>query len=134
MTIKPEGGNDKQIILKNNDGVYILIPAVNKNFKIQSDWPENASYPYLLQSLAKDIANDPEALTTEDENTLTIETKTKMHRRRGSRQTKFSLANPPICRRKFYIRRERQSLYPTVFSNINLNYNISDDEFDPKTA
>ena len=26
--------NDKQIILKNTEGVYVLVPSVNKNFKI----------------------------------------------------------------------------------------------------
>ena len=70
---------DKQIILKNNDGVYVLVPSVNKNFKIKSSWPTNASYPYLLQSLAQDIANDEEMVTTETETTYTIQTKTKMH-------------------------------------------------------
>ncbi|MDD4157004.1 MAG: hypothetical protein PHY08_10575, partial [Candidatus Cloacimonetes bacterium] len=79
VEIKSGDASDKQIILKNSDGVYILIPAVNKNFKIQSDWPDNASYPYLLQSLAKDIANDTEKIVTEDDNTVSIETKTKMH-------------------------------------------------------
>ena len=70
---------DKQIILKNNDGVYVLVPSVNKNFKIKSSWPTNASYPYLLQSLAQDIVNDEELTTTETETTYTIQTKTKMH-------------------------------------------------------
>ena len=36
----------------------IFFNIKNKNFKIKSTWPTNASYPYLLQSLAKDIAND----------------------------------------------------------------------------
>jgi outer membrane lipoprotein-sorting protein len=131
VTIKPEGGNDKQIILKNNDGVYILIPAVNKNFKIQSDWPENASYPYLLQSLAKDIANDPEALTTEDENTFTIETKTKMHADAVPVKQKILFSKSTNLPTEVLIYDENDNLYiRTVFSNINLNYNISDDEFD----
>ena len=32
-----------QIILKNDDGVFILTPSLNKSFKFQSDWPYNNS-------------------------------------------------------------------------------------------
>jgi len=60
-----EKGN--QIILKNEDGVFVLTPALNKSFKFQTDWPDNSSQPYLLQSIVKDIKNDEEAeLETND--------------------------------------------------------------------
>ena len=49
---------EKQVILKNNNGVYVLIPSINKNFKVSSKWPLTSSYPYLLQSLSKDIIAD----------------------------------------------------------------------------
>ena len=50
--------NHEQIILKNNEGVYLLTPSLNKSFKFQSDWPYNNSQIYLLQTLIKDINND----------------------------------------------------------------------------
>lgn len=50
-----------QIILKNEDGVFVLTPALNKNFKFQTEWPDNSSQPYLYQSLVNDITNDEEA-------------------------------------------------------------------------
>ena len=37
-----------QVILKNDDGVYVLTPALNKSFKFQSDWPYSNSQIYLL--------------------------------------------------------------------------------------
>ena len=49
-----------QIILKNDDGVYVLTPALNKSFKFQSDWPNDNSQIYLLDSLLRDISNDDE--------------------------------------------------------------------------
>lgn len=48
----------EQIILKNNDGVYVITPELNKSFKFQSSWPNNSSQSYLLSSLLKDINND----------------------------------------------------------------------------
>ncbi|MFA7435032.1 MAG: hypothetical protein WC006_01530 [Bacilli bacterium] len=131
VVIKSEDKSDKQIILKNTEGVYILIPAVNKNFKIQSSWPENASYPYLLQSLAKDIANDPELVKTEDENTVTIETKTKMHADAVPVRQKIVFDKVTELPTEVLTYDANDNLYiRTVFTNIDLAYNISDDEFD----
>ena len=48
----------KQIILRNEEGVYIVTPSLNKSFKFQSDWPYNNSLVYLLSSLLDDISND----------------------------------------------------------------------------
>jgi len=48
----------KQIILRNEEGVYIVTPSLNKSFKFQSDWPYNNSQVYLLSSLLDDITND----------------------------------------------------------------------------
>lgn len=38
--------------------VYVLTPRLNKSFKFQSNWPENSSQIYLLESLMNDIKND----------------------------------------------------------------------------
>jgi len=58
----------KQIILRNEEGVYIVTPSLNKSFKFQSDWPYNNSQVYLLSSLLDDITNDENRTfeTTED--------------------------------------------------------------------
>ena len=50
--------NHEQIILKNDDGVYVLTPSLNKNYKFQSDWPNNSSQIYVLQSILNDINKD----------------------------------------------------------------------------
>ena len=60
--------NHTQVILKNDEGVYILTPALNKSFKFQSDWPYNNSQIYLLAALVNDIESDEdkEFETTDD--------------------------------------------------------------------
>ena len=64
--------NHTQIILKNNDGVYILTPALNKSFKFQSDWPYNNSQIYLLAALVNDIESDTEREFEETEDGYTF--------------------------------------------------------------
>ena len=53
-----EVNNYTQIILKNNEAVYIVTPSLNKSFKFQSEWPYDNSQIYLLDSLLNDIKND----------------------------------------------------------------------------
>ena len=52
--------NHEQIILKNTEGVYVITPSLNKSFKFQSEWPNNSSQSYILESILNDIN------TTED--------------------------------------------------------------------
>lgn len=123
--------NDKQIILKNTEGVYVLVPSVNKNFKIKSTWPTNASYPYLLQSLAKDIANDEEAIVTETETTYTIQTKTKMHTEADAISQKIMFNKETNLPTEVLVYENDGDLFMRcVFKNIDLEYNVSDEEFD----
>lgn len=65
-----------QVILKNDDGVYVLTPALNKKFKFQTDWPDNSSQPYLYQSLVKDVVTDNEAQFEATESQYIFQTKT----------------------------------------------------------
>lgn len=55
----------EQVILKNEDGVYVITPELNKSFKFQSEWPYNSSQAYILSSLLKDLENDSEVLFEE---------------------------------------------------------------------
>ena len=43
--------NHEQILLKNKEDVYVITPSLNKSFKFQSEWPNNSSKAYLLESL-----------------------------------------------------------------------------------
>jgi outer membrane lipoprotein-sorting protein len=50
--------NITQIILRNNEGVFVLTPHLNKSFRFQSEWPEKHGQVYLYESLVKSIEND----------------------------------------------------------------------------
>ena len=50
--------NHEQVILRNDDGVYVVTPSLNKSFKFQSDWPYNNSQVYLLDSIIQDLKSD----------------------------------------------------------------------------
>ena len=58
VSLKNKVNNHEQIILKNEEGVYVLTPSLNKSFKFQSEWPYNNSQSYLLHSIANDLKED----------------------------------------------------------------------------
>lgn len=43
--------NQSQVILKNEEGVFVLTPTLNQIFKFQSEWPDNSPKPYIYKSL-----------------------------------------------------------------------------------
>lgn len=47
-----------QIVLRNDDGVFVLTPRLNKVFRFQSDWPQNQGQVYLYQTLIQSILLD----------------------------------------------------------------------------
>ncbi|MFD2670798.1 DUF4367 domain-containing protein [Marinicrinis sediminis] len=47
-----------QIVLRNDEGVYVLTPHLKKSFRFQSDWPSNQGQVYLFQTLAASILED----------------------------------------------------------------------------
>jgi len=47
-----------QIVLRNDEGVFVLTPSLNKSFRFQSDWPEKQGQVYLYQTLIHSILQD----------------------------------------------------------------------------
>lgn len=58
VSLKNVSNNHEQIILRNDDGVYVVTPSLNKSFKFQSDWPYNNSSAYILKNISNDLKND----------------------------------------------------------------------------
>lgn len=58
VSLKNKTNGHEQIVLRNDDGVYVVTPSLNKSFKFQSEWPYNNSQAYLLQTILEDLEND----------------------------------------------------------------------------
>ncbi|SDH81187.1 Outer membrane lipoprotein-sorting protein [Alteribacillus persepolensis] len=74
--LKNDNEEQNQMIIRNDDGVFVLTPALNKSFRFQSDWPNNNSQVYLYESLISDILMDAERTFAIHEGTYVFETKT----------------------------------------------------------
>ena len=62
--------NQEQIILRNDDGVFVVTPSLNQVFKFEGDWPMNSPKPYLLQSVAEIVKSDKAEISKKDDGNL----------------------------------------------------------------
>lgn len=77
VSLKNKTNEHEQIILKNDSGVFVLTPSLNKSFKFQSEWPYNNSQSYLLQNILDDILEDEKKQVEEKDDKYIITTSVK---------------------------------------------------------
>ncbi|OZU89192.1 DUF4367 domain-containing protein [Virgibacillus indicus] len=119
-----------QVILKNEDGVFVLTPALNKSFKFQTEWPENSSQPYLYQSLINDVLKDGEAEFEATDEHYVFKTKTNY-------QSNNNLPFQEIYfDKKTYtpvlvkvLDKDRNALVEVTFTSFDTNPEFKDDDF-----
>lgn len=77
VKVTPSGGDASQLIIRNEEGVFVVTPSLKKTYKFQSDWPKENSQPYLIGALAEDILADKKLVMKEKGNTYVFETATR---------------------------------------------------------
>ena len=133
VQLKNAKSEQNQIILRNNQGVFVLTPALNKSYRFQSDWPSNSSQPYLPESLVKDLMQDKEATFKTTNNGYIFETKTNY-------QNKQLLPTQEITFNKKGLTPQSVKLLDTdknvvlnvKFKSVKYNANFDNDAFDVK--
>ena len=122
--------NHTQIILKNDEGVYVLTPALNKSFKFQSDWPNDNSQIYLLDALLKDISNDEEYKFTKSDDGYEFITKVNYPNNSRFTKQKITFDDKYKLKEVEVYDQDEVKVMNFVVDKINLSYKFSDDCFD----
>ncbi len=122
--------NNTQAIVKNAEGVTVLTPALNKQFKFSNDWPLNSSHAYLYQSLIKDITNDDEAKVIHDDTnyvvTSTFNSKTNAALK-TQKVTFTSDYKPLYC---IVLNDAQETQIKATFNEFTDNYTLKESDFD----
>ena len=75
--VTQDGKEDSQMIVRNEEGVFVVTPSLGKTYKFQSDWPAQNSQAYLIGALSEDIKADKNATMTEKDKMYVFETATR---------------------------------------------------------
>lgn len=120
----------QQTILKNEEGVFVLTPVLNKSFKFQSDWPENNGQPYLYQSLIQDIQLDKDAIFTTSDDHYVFKTKTNyMNSKHLPYQELYFDKKTYLPSYVKVLGVDEETLIEVTFNHINVNPKFSEADF-----
>ncbi len=121
--------NETQIMVKNNSGVYVIIPSINKTFKVNSNWPANTSYPYLLHSLSNDIVEDSNLTTTKEGNNTIIELKAKLFNEDDQTTQKIIFDENNLPKEVLTYDKNKNLLTRFIVQSIDQNPSLNDELF-----
>lgn len=129
VSLKNQINNHEQVILRNEDGVYVLTPSLNKSFKFQSEWPYNNSQSYLLQTILKDIKNDEERIFEEENGNYIYIVKAHYSNNQNLVKQKIIFDNNLNLKEVLVMNDKDQTLMKMSITNINMNENYTNNYF-----
>ena len=122
--------NEKQIMIRNDKGVFVILPSINKTFKINSEWPSTSNQPFLLHSLVNDIVNNSEIIKTDNGGSTTLELKTKLFNNVEPTKEQIIFNNKTKLPTDVYVYRTNGELFNHVKINkIETNKDIDENLF-----
>lgn len=133
VNLKNAKKDQSQMILRNNEGVFVLTPALNKSFRFQSDWPQNSSQAYLYESLIKDIIEDKEAKFSTTKDHYVFETKTRYQNSKMLPTQEIKINKKDLTPATVKIMDvDRNTLVTVEFSKVKLDASFDKDDFEMK--
>ncbi len=112
-----------QIVLRNDEGVFVLTPHLNKSFRFQSDWPDKQGQVYLYKTLVQSIVDDQERHFTTDGKNYVFD-------------VKANYQNASLVRQKIWLQKKTYAPERVEVSDENGNpvveLNFSEFKFDAK--
>lgn len=121
--------NHEQVILKNDDGLYVITPSLNKSFKFDSVWPENSSQAYLLGNLVTDLKNDASAQMEESDDGYIIKSAVDYPNNEELTYQKIYF-DKDMTVQKVEVYNDSDIVKIKVnFTNVNLKAKLSEDDF-----
>ncbi|WP_261134153.1 outer membrane lipoprotein carrier protein LolA [Bacillus sp. Marseille-Q3570] len=130
VSLKNAEKDQSQMILRNSEGVFVLTPALNKSFRFQSDWPENSSQVYLMESLISDILMDEDRNFKTGEKGYVFNTKTN-YQNKNLYQQEITLDKSNLLPNKVKVMdKDMKVLVDVKFKKTKLNSKFDDGAFD----
>ncbi|WP_136606769.1 DUF4367 domain-containing protein [Paenibacillus dokdonensis] len=121
-----------QIVLRNDDGVFVLTPSLNKSFRFKSDWPENQGQVYLYQTLVQGILSDSTRQFATDKDSYVFDVAANYHSQSLVRQ-KIWLSKDNYAPKQVQVSdAEAHVMVEVKFSEFKFDAKFDKDSFDMK--
>lgn len=119
--------NQEQIMLRNEEGVYVLTPTLNQVYQFKSGWPMNGAKPYIYQSLLEVFDGEYTTKTVSDGIIVTSTPSYKNAPQYAKQEIKFTKDLLPVW---VHIYDEAGNVLVNVtFTNVEKGVEFSEDFF-----
>lgn len=119
--------NQEQIMLRNEEGVYVLTPTLNQVYEFKSGWPLNSAKPYIYQSLL-DVFNGEYTTKKVDDGIIVISEPSYKNAPQYSKQEiKFTKDLTPLWVHLYNDKNE--VLVNVTFTKVETGVEFSEDYF-----
>ncbi len=135
VTLVNETGSNKQVIVKNDEGVFVLTPTLNKSFKFQSDWPTNTTNAYIYQLVIADLIDNDSLVITEDESNFYIESELTEQVNTAYKKQKVTINKETLTPKEVTILGENDNiLMKVMFNEFDFKPGLQKGDFDEKSS
>lgn len=129
VTYQNLDSNARQVLLKNNDGVYVLCPELNKEFRFESAWPLNSSHIYIINKVIDDLSNDSAHEISETEDNYVFKSNISHHIKKNlNKQCVYLDKKTKELSKITYNCDDKEQMILTI-SKLKLNTSVSNSEF-----
>lgn len=122
----------EQLIIKNDDGVFVLTPSLNKEFKFDSEWPLNSGQAYLLSSLLNSIKEDSKTSFTLDGDVAEISCKLANKNNNATKLNIYYNVKDNVLKKVILLDDNDVEKVVMTFKEFTPNKNINKDIFNTK--
>ncbi len=119
--------NQEQIMLRNEEGVYVLTPTLNQVYQFKSGWPLNSPKPYIYQSLLEVFDGDYTTKKVDDGIIVTSEPTYKNAPQYTKQEIKFTKDLVPLWVHLYNDKNE--VLVNVTFTKVETGVEFSEDYF-----
>ena len=133
VDLKNKSNDHEQIIIKNNEGVFVITPSLNKSFKFQSDWPYNNSQIYLLQPIITDLSNEKDRQFKITNSGYVITSEVDYPTEKKYVKQKVYIGKDKNIKKVEILDKNNNVKMRLKISNIEYNTNINNRSFEEKT-
>lgn len=130
VTVTEKNDNVTQMIVRNEEGVFVVTPALRKTYKFQSEWPKQNSQAYLIGGLAQDLVEDKKAVMTEKDGEYIFEAATRNADKTGLPSQKVVVDKETMLPKSVAIMDENQEEKILIeFEKVDLNVAHKKEEY-----
>lgn len=120
--------NQEQVLLRNNEGVFVVTPSLNQIFKFEGEWPLNSPKPYLVQTMYDVMKNEEAEISESKEGANVISPVTYPNNKNYKRQEmSFDADAKPQLIEIFD--EDNTVQLRLIFDKVEYNNTLSDDVF-----